>query len=281
VKILLTGAGGQLGRAVGHVASHGIDLVALDRAALDITDAGAVAAGLSHHRPDAVFNAAGFTDVDGAENRFAEALAVNRDGVRNLAESAGGARILHISTDHVFPGTGTRPYAESDTPDPVNAYGRSKLAGEAALAASSASWAVIRAAWVFSPFGRNAVTRLLRAGAAKDEMSMVADQTGSPTPALHLARRLFDMAGTAEGIYHAPGAPLVSRFDFAAEIFAAAARHGWPHRPRLKPCASADFPTPARRPAFAGLAETRGAGPFDWREGLDETLFLLAKSGAW
>jgi dTDP-4-dehydrorhamnose reductase len=268
---LVTGAGGQLGADLRGVLAGGADAVtALTRADLDITDAGAVAAAVAGH--DLVVNAAAWTDVDGAETDEAAATAVNGTGPAVLAAAcaAHGARLIQVSTDYVFAGDADRPYPEDAPTDPVNAYGRSKLAGERAVRdALPDTGYVVRTAWLYSAHGRNFLTTMLRLAAERDTVSVVTDQLGQPTWSRALAGRLVELgrtalAGTAPaGVYHGTAAGQTSWHGFAQAIFAAAG-----HDPaRVLPTTAAEFPRPAARPAYSVLGHDRwaaaGLAPLD------------------
>jgi dTDP-4-dehydrorhamnose reductase len=268
---LVTGAGGQLGADLRRVLAGGADAVtALTRADLDITDAGAVAAAVAGH--DLVVNAAAWTDVDGAEADEAAATAVNGTGPAVLAAAcaAHGARLIQVSTDYVFAGDADRPYPEDAPTDPVNAYGRSKLAGERAVRdALPDTGYVVRTAWLYSAHGRNFLTTMLRLAAERDTVSVVTDQLGQPTWSRALAGRLVELgratlAGTAPaGVYHGTAAGQTSWHGFAQAIFAAAG-----HDPaRVLPTTAAEFPRPAARPAYSVLGHDRwaaaGLAPLD------------------
>lgn len=268
MRILVTGAAGMLGcDVVAAAQAAGHEVVALARAELDIADAGAVDAAVAGARPDAVVNCAAWTDVDGAESEEAAATRVNADGTALLgrAAAAAGAHLVHVSTDYVFDGTGTRPYLESDATGPATAYGRSKLAGERALDLSRA--AVVRASWLFGAHGPNFAATMLRLAGERDELTVVDDQVGIPTYTGHLAPALVRLAedGTS-GILHAAGSDPCSWRDFARAIFAAAG-----HEVTVHPGATADLGRPAPRPAYSVLGTERdhdGVRLPAWRDGL-------------
>jgi dTDP-4-dehydrorhamnose reductase len=268
MRLLVTGAAGMLGTDV-VAAAAGHDLVALARAELDITDAGAVRAAVRDVRPEAVINCAGWTDVDGAETAEVEATAINGDGAGHIAAAAAqaGAFTVHVSTDYVFAGDATEPYAEADPTSPRSAYGRSKLAGELAVAAAAPdAHAIVRTAWVFGPHGRNFVDTMLRLGAERDELRVVADQIGCPTYTGHLARALVEIAAARpNGILHVAGGGRCSWFELARATFEAARMPV-----ALHPIGTADYPLPAPRPAFSVLGSTRADAPTlpSWQEGL-------------
>ncbi len=268
MKVLITGAGGMLGqdvRRVGELCGH--EVVALDRAALDVTDAAAVEAAFAEHRPDTVVNCVAWTDVDGAETAEAAALALNGDAARNVAAAAAqvDASVVLPSTDYVFDGTGDRPYIESDPTDPRSAYGRTKLAGEQATAAANPRHFVVRTSWLFGVGGGNFVETMLGL-AERGELSVVHDQVGSPTYTPHLADGLLRLAQTEDhGIHHMSGSGQCSWYEFAREIFDRAGVEC-----DVKPVTTAEFPRPAPRPAYSVLGSERPR-PIelpDWRDGL-------------
>lgn len=268
MRLLVTGAAGMLGSDVTAAAeAAGHDVTALARRDLDIADLRAVAAAVAGARPDAIVNCAAWTDVDRAEAEEDAAMAVNGTGVGHLAAAARehGAHLVHVSTDYVFDGSGTRPYVESDPVAPISAYGRSKLAGEAALDLERA--ACVRAAWLFGANGGNFAATMLRLSTERDELTVVDDQVGYPTYTGHLAPALVKLAeDRTRGLLHAHGAAdPCSWFDFARAIFEQAGREMTVHRGD-----SADLPRPAPRPAYSVLGTERPEAPHlpDWREGL-------------
>ena len=237
----------------------------------------------SSFRPELIINAAAYTAVDKAESDANTAYAVNRDAVRHLAEAAAahGAAVLHISTDYVFDGAADAPYHETDPVNPQSVYGKSKLAGEEALAAACPRHIILRTAWVFGAHGGNFVKTMLRLGRERDSLGIVADQYGAPTPAAAIADALVAIADAVHqpgfanwGIYHYSGSPYTSWHGFAERIFQAAAAQGiLPAVPQLKAIATADYPTPARRPANSRLdcgkiQNTFGIKPADWQAAL-------------
>jgi dTDP-4-dehydrorhamnose reductase len=269
MKLLVTGAGGMLGGAVAADAGHrGHDVVALARTELDVTDGPGVRAALAAAAPDAVVHCAAWTDVDGAEADEAGATAVNAAGTRHVAAAAaaGGAHLVHVSTDYVFDGAKGAPYAEADPTGPLSAYGRSKLAGEQAVVAAGGAHAIVRTAWLFGAGGANFVDTVLRLAQDRDELRVVDDQVGSPTWVGHLAPALVDLAeARGQGLFHVTAAGSCSWFQLAAEAFARSAVAC-----RAVPTTSAEFPRPAPRPAWSVLASTRPDAPSlpPWQEGL-------------
>jgi dTDP-4-dehydrorhamnose reductase len=269
---LVTGAGGMLGRDLVEVLSArpDVSLTAVDRAALDVTDATAVTDAVPGH--DVVVNAAAWTDVDGAETAEAEATAVNGDAVAHLARACtdAGARLLHVSTDYVFgaagfsgaSGAAAEPYPEDAHPAPLNAYGRGKLVGETAVRTLAPGVGyIVRTAWLYGEHGRNFVTTMLRLAGERDTLDVVDDQVGQPTWSLALARRLSALGDAAlagraaPGAYHATASGQTSWYGLARAVFVEAGLDP----DRIRPTTSAAYPRPARRAAFSVLGDARGA----------------------
>lgn len=271
MKALITGAHGQLGRGLAATAPAGVALVTHDQDTLDLTDAAAVRALVAAERPDLVFNAAAWTAVDLAETREDDARAINADAVATLADAARavGARFVHVSTDFVFDGTGSSPYPPDAPPAPVSAYGRTKLAGEHAAGNDAL---IVRTAWVYAPAGNNFVRTMLRVMAERPEVRVVADQIGTPTYAPGLAAALWTLAARGtRGTLHYTDAGVASWYDFAVAIQEEALALGLlPHTVPVVPIATADYPTPARRPAYSVLDKSAtwallGAPAPHWR----------------
>ena len=257
MTLLVTGAGGMLGRDVMRAAP---DAVGLTHAELDITDAAAVRAAVDEVRPDAIVNCAAYTNVDGAEDDEETATRVNGAGA--LADAAGDAVLVYPSTDYVFDGSKREPYVESDPVAPQSAYGRSKLAGERA-SARAARHVIVRTSWLFGVAGKNFVDTML---GLDGELKVVDDQVGCPTYTGHLAEALVDLAGgRLRGVVHVAGSGQCSWYEFAAEIFRRAGKDV-----ALRPCTTEEFPRPAPRPAYSVLRSERPDAPRlpDWREGL-------------
>lgn len=271
--ILVFGRSGQLGQALARAPQ----VVALDRGAGDLNDPAACVAAIHAHAPRAVINAAAFTAVDLAEAETAQAMRINSEtpGAMAAACAVRGIPFVSVSTDYVFDGTGTAPWRPEDRPAPLNAYGRSKAAGEAAIAAAGGAWAVLRTAWVVSGQGGDFLSAMLRLGAGRDQIRVVADQIGGPTPATDLARACLTVAEGLRtepdkgGLYHFAGAPEVSRADFARAILARAGIACV-----VQDIPSTAWPTPAARPLNArldcGAIERHfGLARPDWRAALD------------
>ncbi|MBW3608410.1 MAG: dTDP-4-dehydrorhamnose reductase [Actinobacteria bacterium] len=257
LRLLVTGAGGMLGRAVVEAArQRGHDVFAATRAELDVTAEAAVRAAMLEWRPDAVVNCAAYTDVDGAERDRAAADAVNHLAAGRVADAAAevGARIVHVSTDYVFDGSKREPWVESDPVAPLGVYGETKLAGERLVAAANPAHVIARTAWLFGTGGRNFVDTMLALGAERDEVSVVTDQIGCPTWTGHLASALVELAERpqATGIHHLAGAGQCSWNELALEIFERAGIDC-----RVLPATSDQFVRPARRPAYSVLGSER------------------------
>lgn len=277
LNILITGANGQLGsslRQLGSVSPN--NYLATDVAELDITDAGAVLQTVKEQRIDVIVNCAAYTNVERAEEDEPTADLLNHKAAAYLAAAAKetGATLIHVSTDYVFDGTAHLPYTEDAPTAPLGVYGRTKLAGERAVAESGCKYLTFRTAWLYSEYGNNFLKTMLRLTAEKERLNVVFDQAGTPTYAGDLAMTIFSIveggyfAGN-EGLYHFSNEGVASWYDFAAEI-AAAAGHD---KCRIRPCRTAEFPTKAARPAYSVLdkskiKETFGLEIPHWRESM-------------
>jgi dTDP-4-dehydrorhamnose reductase len=268
MRLLVTGAAGMLGRDVIATAeSAGHDVTGLARRDLDITDPAAVRAAVRAARPDAVVNCAAWTDVDRAEEHEADATLINGRGAAHVAAAA--PYVVHMSTDYVFDGRASKPYAEGDPTGPTSAYGRSKLAGEQAVAAAG-DHAIVRSAWLFGLHGRNFVATMLRLAEDRDEVRVVDDQVGCPTFTGHLAPALVEVAERRlTGALHVVGAGSCSWYELAVATFEEARVDC-----RVVPVTTAEFLRPAQRPALSVLRSTRPDAPAlpPWREGLSAYL---------
>ncbi|MDX6634995.1 MAG: dTDP-4-dehydrorhamnose reductase [Solirubrobacterales bacterium] len=256
MKLLVTGAAGMLGLDVMLAAGNaGHDVVGYGRAELDVTDPAALERKVDLERPDVVVNCAAWTDVDGAEEAEEAAFAVNGSGAGNVAAAAAKveARVVHISTDYVFDGAKGAPYVESDQPAPLSAYGRTKLAGEEAVAAANKRHFIVRSAGLFGIGGRNFVETMLRLAEAQNEVTVVRDQVGSPTYTWHLAYGIVRLIeGIEYGILHMPASGQCSWYEFAREIFEQAEVEC-----RVLSITSEEFAAAAPRPAFSALVSQR------------------------
>lgn len=250
MRILLTGAGGQLGRALGAaLGTH--QITALDRRALDITRLDAVRQAVRGLRPELLLNAAAYNLVDQAESEPQAAYRGNALGPRNLALAAAeiGAAVLHVSSDYVFDGDSDRPYHEFDRTGPLSVYGRSKLAGEEAVRGLNPRHYLVRTAWLFAVGGRNFAHTILEAARRNPQVRVVDDQHGSPTFAPHLARGIVRLIDTgAFGTYHLAGGGGASWYDLTRCLYDALGVQA-----RLEPVPTAAVPRPARRPAYSVL----------------------------
>ncbi|MDP9863423.1 MULTISPECIES: dTDP-4-dehydrorhamnose reductase [Streptosporangium] len=279
---LVTGASGMLAtELLSRLKAAGEPVLALRKDELDLRDTSAVHHLVSACRPDIVVNCAAWTAVDDAETREDEALAVNGHGVRALAEACGrlGARMIHPSTDYVFDGSGVDPYREDARPCPVNAYGRTKLAGErAVLEVLPETGYVVRTAWLYGAAGKSFVGTIAGLERTRPVLDVVDDQIGPPTWAGDLAAGLVEMGrtGPPPGIYHATGAGQTSWYGFAREIFTLLGADP----DRINPVPAKEFARPASRPAYSVLGHERwdraGLPPMrDWREALRESDVLV------
>jgi dTDP-4-dehydrorhamnose reductase len=269
MRILITGAGGMLGQDVRRaVQAAGEEPIVLARDRLDITDAGAVAAAVAQAGPELVVNCAAWTNVDGAEDDFEAALAVNGPGAGHVAgaAAAAGAWTIHVSSDYVFDGGKFAPYVESDEVGPISAYGRSKLQGELQVAeAAPDSHTIVRSSWLFGVSGKCFPKTILRLAAERDALNVVADQIGCPTFTGHLASALVALADAPpRGLLHVAGTGQCSWCEFAQEIVATAGLAC-----EVRPITTDQYPLPAPRPAYSVLGSERGAPALPhWTEGL-------------
>lgn len=279
MKVLVFGETGQVARAlIAAGPAHGVQVVAVGREGADLSDPAACAAVVADMEADAVINAAAWTAVDAAEEQEIAAHVINADapGAMARASAAKGIPFVHISTDYVFDGTEGPAWTPDAPTGPLGAYGRTKLAGEQQITAAGGDYAILRTAWVFDATGKNFVTTMLRLSETRDELTVVGDQIGGPTPAAAIADACLTMAKAlaagkgASGIYHFSGAPDVSWADFARAIFATAGR-----QVSVTDIATADYPTPAARPANSRLDCTTLQTVFgivrpDWQAALND-----------
>jgi dTDP-4-dehydrorhamnose reductase len=291
MRIAVTGKTGQIVSSLlerGAIAGH--EVIALGRPEMDLADPASVVQALDEVAPDVIVSAAAYTAVDKAESDSTLAHAVNDAGAGAVAQAAHrlGVPLVHVSTDYVFDGKLERPYVESDPTGPTGVYGASKLAGEqAVLAAYGDNSAVLRVAWVYSPFGANFVKTMLRLAGDRDELGVVADQVGNPTSALDIADAILQVATnmisddscSLRGVFHMTAQGDASWADFAEAIFSGSAAGGGPSA-RVKRITTADYPTPAMRPANSRLdcgliARVHGVTLPDWRQSLETVMGRL------
>jgi dTDP-4-dehydrorhamnose reductase len=287
--LLVFGAGGQVGQELSALArARGVDLVGLTRAHVDIRDAQAVAAAVEVAKPRLVVNAAAYTAVDKAESEPDLAHAVNAVAPGTIAAAAArpGVPTLHISTDYVFDGSKHGAYGENDPIAPLGVYGRTKAEGEAAVRGAAPTHVILRTAWVYGAYGANFLKTMLRLAGERERLRVVADQHGCPTSTRDIAEailavdaRLLRDPGAAFGTFHFAGSGRTSWHGFAEAIVAAQAPHTG-RRPPVDAIMTADYPTPARRPANSELASDRFAATFDlraasWRQRTQEVVAAL------
>jgi len=294
MRLIVTGTEGQVARSLRErAAADGVELEAIGRPSLDLTDAASIERVFDGARADVVVNAAAYTTVDRAETEEELATGINGAGAGLVAAAARklGVPVIQISTDYVFDGALDRPYREDDPTGPIGAYGRSKLAGERAVAAAHPEHVILRTAWVYSPFGANFVKAMLRLGETRADLNVVADQRGAPTSALDIAdgilavaRRLTDSKDRKglTGVFHLTGGGETTWAEFAEAIFAEAERHG--RKPvAVRRISTAEYPTPARRPANSRLDGARLRKVYDvalppWRDSLKTCVDRLLAS---
>ena len=291
MRIAVTGREGQVVRSlVERAAASSFEIIPIGRPELDLAGgAESIAAAIAAVRPDVLVSAAAYTQVDKAESEPELAFAINEHGARAVARAARTLRIplVHLSTDYVFDGNKSTPYVEEDETAPTGVYGASKLAGEQAVLAEHDDSAVLRTAWVYSPFGANFVRTMLRLAGDREEVGVVADQRGNPTSALDIADGILRVAqnlaagssSEQRGIFHMTAGGEASWAEFAEAIFAASAELGGPTA-RVKHIGTVDYPTPARRPAYSmldsgKLALAHGVRLPEWRLATKEVVRRL------
>ncbi|BBQ88596.1 TPA: dTDP-4-dehydrorhamnose reductase [Klebsiella quasipneumoniae subsp. quasipneumoniae] len=284
MKVLLTGANGQLGQCFQDRLPEGWDIWATDTSELDITNKDLVLAAVNKYKPDVIVNAAAYTAVDKAENDIDVARLVNKDGPENLAIAASknGAILVHVSTDYVFDGRASIPYKECDDTNPLGVYGLTKLEGENAVATVLPNAIILRTAWVFSEYGNNFVKTMLRLAKDRDSLSIVSDQRGCPTYAGDIANAIILLIqnNSAGGIFHFCGDEEVSWSEFAQAIFDAAVKAGTLSQPPIINAISTEqYPTPAKRPAYSTLDCSKiadyGISASHWRKALAKITKVL------
>lgn len=286
MKVLITGAGGQLGRALQMTAPADAVLLAVDRSRLDIGDREAVMACVQAERPDVIINAAAYTAVDKAEAEPELAMRINAEGPGHLAAAAAicGAQLVQVSTDFVFDGQSAHAWLPEDEPKPLGVYGSSKRAGEVAVQAALPSALIVRTAWVYAATGHNFVKTMLRLMRERGQVSVVADQIGTPTHAVSLAHAIWTLIDKhASGIHHFTDAGTASWYDFAVAIAEEASAIGLLDTADVTPIATSAYPTPARRPCFGVLDKTATWAltgiPRHWRAELRLMLAELKRLG--
>jgi dTDP-4-dehydrorhamnose reductase len=279
MKVLVTGADGQLGKDVVSLFKQHCKVIGTGRNELDITDIEQCKQVIHAQRPDVIIHCAAYTAVDLAESEEDKAYLVNAFGTRNLAVTAEqtGSKICYISTDYVFDGTSTTPYKEYDNTNPIGVYGKSKRAGEALVQSLSSKYFIVRTSWVYGLHGNNFVHTMQKLAESRDQLKVVHDQIGSPTFTEDLAQFLLQLVATEQyGIYHATNSGVCSWYEFAKAIFAESGTDI-----QVIPCTTEEFPRPAPRPKYSVMdhlsIRTNG---FDdlrpWQEGLRDFLKKLA-----
>lgn len=286
MKIVITGSKGQLGTQLQKIIKNGYSeigaipeaikgatVIPIDIDELDITDKNAVMKFMLDNKPNVVINCAAMTNVDACQTAFEAAMKANAIGPRNLASACEeiGAKIIHISTDYVFGGTGTVPYKEWDICNPQSVYGASKFLGEQYVREFSTKFFIVRTSWLYGYIGKNFVKTMVRLGKTHDSIKVVNDQRGNPTNAEDLAHHLLKLAVTEEyGVYHCTGEGECTWFDFATEIM-----KEFGIDCKVEPCTSDEFPSPTKRPEFSSLDNlmlrcTVGNEMRDWKVALKE-----------
>ena len=287
MKIVVTGASGQIGKhLIPQLANTEHKIIALAHQHLDITDLDKTIRLFNNYQPELVINLAAYTAVDLAEEDSTRAFSVNQQGAENISKVAASinAAIIHLSTDYVFSGNKSSPYTECDVPDPINTYGKSKLAGELAIKEFNTRHLILRTAWVFSNESKNFLTTMLRLAQQQEVISVVDDQSGGPTYAKHVAQTIVALANQIQdftaadwGIYHYSGTPYATWFEFAQAIFEAAQHRDGFARPQLIPIKSSDYKTRAKRPRNSQLSNQKiidrfAIQPGSWPTALQELL---------
>ncbi|CAH0121700.1 dTDP-4-dehydrorhamnose reductase [Paenibacillus sp. CECT 9249] len=281
MKVIVTGAGGQLGTDVAAIfKQNGHDVIDLDRSKLDIANQQACNDIISASQPDVIVHCAAYTAVDAAESEEDQAYLVNAVGSRNIAVAAEktGAKVCYLSTDYVFDGTSTEPYREYDSTNPKTIYGKSKRAGEQLVQTLCSRYFIVRTSWVYGKNGNNFVKTMLKLGREKPSLQVVHDQIGSPTYTVDLATFLLELVATEKyGVYHASNTGNCSWYEFAKAIFEEAGMET-----EVRPCTTAEFPRPAPRPKNSvldhGSIRTNGFEDLrQWRDALKEFIVELKK----
>lgn len=296
VRLLVTGTKGQIALSlVERGPAHGVEVVTVGRPEIDLASNADLSCLFARVRPDVIVNAAAYTAVDRAESEPDLAQAINGRGAGLVAQAAAwrGVPVVHISTDYVFDGTATQPYREVDPATPLGVYGRSKLAGERAVAEATSDYAILRTAWIYSPFGINFVRTMLRLAATCEEIGVVGDQRGCPNSALEIADGVIAVARNLSanprdhalrGVFHLTAEGEISWAELAADIFSISTRLGGPSA-RVRVIATADYPASAPRPLYSRLSGTKLAERHrvrlpDWRASLETSISRMLSSGS-
>ena len=284
MRVLVTGVKGQLGYDVmNELAARGLEGIGVDVDEMDITDAAACDRVIKEAKPDAVIHCAAYTAVDAAEDNLELCRRVNAEGTRNIARvcKALDIKMMYISTDYVFNGTGERPWEPDDHREPLNVYGLTKYEGEIAVEQNLKKYFIVRIAWVFGINGKNFIKTMLRIGKERGAASVVSDQIGSPTYTYDLARLLVDMIQTEKyGRYHATNEGLCSWYEFACEIF----RQAGMDQVKVTPVSSGEFPVKAKRPCNSRMSKDKLTdNGFErlpsWKDALGRYLKALKENG--
>lgn len=292
IRLLVTGRNGQVATALAEGAARhqGIEVVAVGRPELDLERSETIGPAIIAARPDVVVNAAAYTAVDKAEAEPDRAFAANRDGASAVARAIAQLRVplIHLSTDYVYPGNKPEAYVESDATGPLGVYGQSKLEGEQAVRAAHPVALVLRTSWVYSPFGANFVKTMLRVGRERPVLRVVDDQQGNPTSAIDIADAILRITAASRfppggATLHLCGTGSTTWCGLARHIFTTSARLGGPS-PKVEAIATADYPTPARRPANSRLRMDAFVARFGfslrpWQDAVDETVARLLRDG--
>ena len=289
-KILLTGITGQVGQELQQTLTPLGEVIGVGRQDLDLSQPDQIKQHIAQIKPDVIVNAAAYTAVDKAENESELAIAINANAPKAIAIAAKdiGATLVHISTDYVFNGQNHTPYLETDATDPLGVYGKSKLLGETGVRENCDRHIILRTAWVYGSKGHgNFVKTMLRLGEGREELKVVADQIGSPTWSYDIAEAIANLLNksqadsTIKGTYHFSNSGVASWYDLAVAVFTEAKQLGFPLKiKRVFPIATADYPTPAQRPAYSVLSkgkytQTTEVYPPHWRESLRKMLAQL------
>ncbi len=291
MKILLTGKDGQLGQELQPLLASLGEVISVGRQELDLAQPDAILQKVENIQPDVIVNAAAYTAVDKAESEPELAIAINSTAPGMLAKAAQAlnARLIHVSTDYVFDGSQSHPYVTEDATQPLGVYGESKLAGETAIQATDANFAILRTAWVYGVGGKgNFVKTMLRLGKEREELRVVSDQVGSPTWTGDIAQAIVQLIpqlnSETVGIYHYTNSGVTSWYDFAIAIFEEAEKLGFPLKiKKVAPITTAEYPTPASRPHYSVLNTQKlsallGIYPPHWRQSLRKMLTELVRT---